>query len=51
MIPLLAKGYDAKRQSRLEEWGIKFLRFNDARMKGDINKVVEEIRIWIEKNR
>ena len=45
---LLAKRYDAKRQSRLEECGIKFLRFNDARMKGDINKVVEEIRTWIE---
>jgi len=45
----LAKQYDAKRQGRLEEYGIKFLRFHDDRKKGDIKKVVEEIRTWIKK--
>ena len=47
---LQAQQYDARRQSRLEGWGIKFLRFEDARMKEDINKVKDEIRVWIEKN-
>ena len=47
----LAKQYDAKRQARLEECGIRFLRFHDERMKGDINKVVEAIRTWIESPR
>ncbi len=46
-----AKIYDSKRQSRLEEWGITVLRFDDARMKMDINKVVEEIREWIERHK
>jgi very-short-patch-repair endonuclease len=41
-----AKQYDAKRQSRLEKCGVRFLRFDDDRMKG---KVVEEIKSWIEK--
>jgi len=45
-----AKQYDARRQLKLETWGIKFLRFDDARMKEDINKVVREIKIWIEDN-
>lgn len=44
----LAKRYDAARQSRLVARGIKFLRFDDTRMKGDISKVVEEIRRWID---
>lgn len=39
-----AKRYDARRQSRLEAFGIRFLRFEDARMKGDINKVLDEIK-------
>ena len=47
----LAKQYDAKRQIRLEECGIRFLRFHDERMKGDINKVVEAINAWIESAR
>ena len=42
--------YDAKRQARLEAWGVKFLRFDDARIKGDIKKVIIEIRGWIEGN-
>ena len=46
----LAKRYDAKRQSRLEKYGIKFLRFDDGSLKGDINKVIEEIKNWIEGN-
>ena len=45
----LAKQYDAKRQARLEECEIRFLRFHDERMKCDINKVVETIRTWIER--
>ena len=43
-----AREYDAKRQSRLEKCGVRFLRFHDDRMKGDINKVIEEIKSWIE---
>jgi very-short-patch-repair endonuclease len=45
----LAKQYDAKRQRRLEEYGIMFLRFHDERIKRDINKVVQEIRTWIKR--
>ena len=45
----LSKQYDVKRQGRLEECGIRFLRFHDERMKGDINKVVEAIKSWIER--
>jgi very-short-patch-repair endonuclease len=46
-----AKEYDRRRQSRLEEWGVKFLRFNDSRMKMDILVVLEEIKEWINSNR
>ena len=45
----LAKHYNAKRQARLEERGIRFLRFPDESMKGDINKIVQTIRTWIER--
>ncbi|HZB13006.1 MAG TPA: endonuclease domain-containing protein [Chryseolinea sp.] len=44
----LAKQYDTKRQIKLEERGIRFLRFSDDIIKGDINKVVEAIKAWIE---
>jgi very-short-patch-repair endonuclease len=45
-----AKDYDRRRQLRLEEWGVKFLRFDDSRMKMDILVVVEEIKKWIRDN-
>ena len=41
-----AKQYDAKRQARLEKCGVRFLRFHNEQMKGDINKIVEAIRSW-----
>ena len=44
-----AKQYDARRQARLEECGVRFLRFDDELMKGDIKKVVEAIMTWIER--
>jgi very-short-patch-repair endonuclease len=43
-----AKSYDLDRQKRLEAYGVGFLRFDDARMKMDINKVLEEIKGWIQ---
>jgi very-short-patch-repair endonuclease len=46
-----AKDYDRRRQLRLEEWGVKFLRFDDARMKMDILVVVQEIKTWISNNK
>lgn len=42
-----AKKYDQHRQSRLEDQDVKFLRFDDLRIKRDINEVLEEIRAWI----
>lgn len=42
-----AQYYDWKRQRRLESWGVKFLRFDDDRMKLDIAIVVKEIKEWI----
>jgi len=42
-----AQRYDKRRQIRLEEWGVRFLRIDDLRIKQDIVKVVEEIREWI----
>jgi very-short-patch-repair endonuclease len=43
--------YDGDRQKRLEERGVRFLRFDDARLKMDIDKVVEEIEEWIENHK
>lgn len=42
-----ARARDLARQKRLEDCSVKFLRFDDARMKMDIDKVVEEIKSWI----
>lgn len=42
-----AKLYDQRRQTRLEEYGVKFLRFDDLRIKRDINNVLDELRRWI----
>ena len=46
-----AQRRDVRRQKRLEAYGVKFLRFDDARIKANINKVVDEIRKWIENYR
>ena len=46
-----AKQYDAERQTILQECGIRFLRFHDEKMKGDINKVIAAIRAWIANGR
>ena len=41
---------DRKRQSRLEELGIRFLRFPDIMVKRDMNNVLSSIQAWIEEN-
>src|SRR5689334_17859747 len=41
---------DEVRQTRLEELGVRFLRFDDDEIKGDINRVLEIIKNWIEEN-
>jgi very-short-patch-repair endonuclease len=43
-----AKSYDLERQKRLEAYGVTFLRFDDLQLKMDINKVLEEIKGWIQ---
>jgi very-short-patch-repair endonuclease len=42
---------DLARQKELEKYGIKFLRFNDADVKNNIEGVVAEIEKWIDKNK
>lgn len=44
----LAIAKDRKRQKRLEEEGVKFLRFDDLDVKQSINYVLEDIISWIE---
>ena len=44
---ITAQRYDKYRQKRLEEYGVRFLRFDDLRMKLDINTIVDEIKEWI----
>jgi very-short-patch-repair endonuclease len=39
---------DVKRQKRLEEFGISFLRFTDIQVKTDIRDVMDTIDGWIE---
>ena len=41
---------DEARQRRLESLGIRFLRFDDAMVKSDLDAVVQEIDHWIEAN-
>jgi len=41
---------DQKRQSRLEELGIHFLRFPDIMVKRDMKNVLNSIQAWIEEN-
>ena len=42
-----AQRRDSTRQQRLESLGVRFLRFDDLRVKRDIDKVLEEIKNWI----
>ncbi|BDD04346.1 endonuclease domain-containing protein [Aureibacter tunicatorum] len=46
-----AKEKDAKRQKRIEEYGVRFLRFDDIDVKNHMNQVVNDIQCWIENNR
>jgi very-short-patch-repair endonuclease len=41
---------DRKRQSRLEEIGIRFLRFPDIMVKRDMKNVLSSIHAWIDEN-
>lgn len=41
---------DKIRQQRLETLGVKFLRFDDAEVKKDINNVLRVIEGWIKEN-
>ncbi len=40
--------YDAKRQGRLEKYGLKFIRFTDAQVKNEIFSVVLMLQKTIE---
>ena len=42
--------YDEIRQKRLESLGIKFLRFTEADIRGNLWEVLEIIKQWIGKN-
>ena len=42
---------DLKRQKRLEQLGVHFLRFTDLQVKKDITNVLWSIEIWIEENK
>ena len=43
--------YDKTRQRELEESGVRFLRFKDEEILGNVGKVVEKIKEWIEENK
>ena len=43
-------GYDVKRQKRLEELGVRFLRFDDRDVKQNISWILDEINSWIKNN-
>jgi len=42
---------DEIRQKRLENLGVKFLRFDDVEVKKDMNNVLRIIEFWIENNK
>lgn len=42
---------DKLRQERLEELGVKFLRFDNGDVKNQVDGVVREIKYWIENNK
>ncbi len=41
---------DEARQSRIEALGVRFLRFQDAEVKADVNAIAQSIDRWIEAN-
>ncbi len=41
---------DKNRQSELKKYGLHFLRFNDKKIKKDIDNVLRTIEIWIDEN-
>lgn len=45
-----AKQYDQYRELRLAEYNVRFLRFENERVRGNIEDVLEEICRWITKN-
>jgi len=42
------KDYDAWRQNKLEEYGVKFLRFTNEEVYGNINEVLRMISLEVE---
>jgi len=42
--------YDQERQRRLESLGVRFLRFYDSDVKGNMDGVLKRIYSWIEEN-
>ena len=43
--------YDSARQKKLEDWGVKFIRFDDLDVKKNMDWVLREILYWIEENK
>ena len=48
---IFAKRRDVRRQQRLENLGVRFLRFTDDEVLGNPNMVIREIDEWIRKHR
>ncbi|MCA6366162.1 MAG: HsdR family type I site-specific deoxyribonuclease [Cytophagales bacterium] len=46
-----AKRYDANRQEILESLGVRFMRFDDMLVRNQVEKVVAEIRQWIDEKK
>ena len=42
--------YDKRRQNRLENLGVRFLRFDDLHVKKNIDDLVMTIQLWIEEH-
>ncbi|MBU6229032.1 MAG: DUF559 domain-containing protein [Cyanobacteria bacterium REEB459] len=42
-----AQARDQRRQARLEALGVRMLRFQEAKVRRDVEAVVEAIRVWI----
>lgn len=45
-----ARARELKRQARLESLGISFLRFKDEEVLNNLDRVVRDIQVWIEKH-
>ncbi len=43
--------YDTKRQSELEQYGVRFLRFDDIEIKKNIQNVLRTLEHWITENK